>query len=62
MDFLSPQHGRGIGGKKGIAGAGGKYDHTTLFKMSNGSSDDKRFRHLMHGDGALNPCMNIDLL
>ncbi len=52
LDFHGAQRRGRVGGKIGIAGAGGENHDAAFFQVARGAAADERLGHLMHFDGA----------
>ena len=51
LDLNGAQHGRRVGGKVGIAGAGGKDHRPALFEVAHRAAPDVGLGELLHADG-----------
>src|SRR5580704_3696826 len=59
FNFHGAECGGGVGGKVGIAGAGGEDDNAAFFEMAHGAAANEGFADLMHLDGALHASMDL---
>jgi len=50
-DFAGPEGGGGVGGEKGMSGAGGEDDHAAFVEVAEGPATDERFGDIFHLDG-----------
>src|SRR5450432_915393 len=61
LDFHGAEGGSGVGGKVGIAGAGGNDDDASFFQVAESATANEGLGNFVHFNGALNTSVNSGL-